>query len=386
MERRSQTILPILNGRQNVPRERREPLGRLHGTTEPATTYYGQPMIKRPTWKWFIPLYFFIGGVAGGAALIGGLADLFGGERHRATVRHARWVALAGAILSPILLIADLGRPTRFHHMLRVFKVTSPLSVGTWILSAFGAVSGALVAKQAAEDNFILRRRSRLGRLARAVPSGPLSALHALLGLGLGGYTGVLVAITAVPLWFAGGLLLGPLFLATGVASGASLLALLSVLRGRTVADEAARADVEQVATVAAAAQLGLAVAREVVVPHTISKPLHTGLWGTVYQVSAVGTGVLGPLALRLPAQVRGRRIGRTLSATAATLSLVGALAERFALIEAGKASAGDPLAYQELTKGEPGEARPTAAQQARQSTATERFKPGQVAPDRVGP
>ena len=105
-------------------------------------TYYEHPMIKKPTWRWYIPFYFFIGGLGGGVALIGGLADLFGGERHRATVRRARYIALVAALISPLLLIFDLGRPGRFHHMLGVFKASSPLSVGTWILLAFGLTSG----------------------------------------------------------------------------------------------------------------------------------------------------------------------------------------------------------------------------------------------------
>jgi formate-dependent nitrite reductase membrane component NrfD len=344
------------------------------------TTYYGLPMIKRPAWRWYIPFYLFIGGLAGGAALIGGLADLFGGERHRATVRRARWIALISALVSPALLIADLGRPTRFHHMLRVVKITSPLSVGTWILSAFGLTSGMLAARQAAEDDFILRRQSWLGRLARGVPSGPFAAVHALLGLCLGGYTGVLIATTTVPLWAAAGLLLGPLFLATAVASGASALALLAAIRG-SADDDLTREQVEQVATVASAAQLGLSLARETMVPQKIARPLRGGTWGTVYRFSAVGAGMLGPLALRLPAQVRGHRVGRAISATASTFSLVGALSERFALVEAGKASAEDPLAYQELTKAKPGAARPTPEEQAHRAGTTQRFKVGQVAP-----
>jgi formate-dependent nitrite reductase membrane component NrfD len=341
-------------------------------------------MLKRSTWKWYIPFYFFVGGVAGGAALIGGVADLIGGKRHRSTVRQARWIALGGAILSALLLILDLGRPTRFHHMLRVFKVTSPLSVGTWILSSFGVVSGALAAKQAAEDDVVLPRESALGRLARAVPGGPLNVLHALLGLCLGGYTGVLIAATAVPLWFAGGILLGPLFLATSVASGASLLALLAVRRGHQE-DEDARAEVEQVATLATAAQLGLSIAREVVVPKTIAEPLHTGTWGMVYRFCTVGAGVLGPLALRLPAQVRGHKVSRAISGTASVLSLLSALTERFAIVEAGKESAADPLAYQELTKAAPGEARATPERQAQLAGTTGGFKMGQVVPERMG-
>ncbi|MGH2485228.1 MAG: NrfD/PsrC family molybdoenzyme membrane anchor subunit, partial [Ktedonobacterales bacterium] len=212
------------------------------------TTYYGQPMIKRPTWKWPIPLYFFVGGVAGGAALVGAIADLLGGKRHRSTVRHARYLALALAAVCPVFLIQDLGRKTRFHHMLRVFKVRSPMSVGTWILTSFGLISGALAAKQAAEDGVIVRRESRIGRLLRGLPGKPLSLLHGVFGMGLGGYTGVLLAATAVPLWAAGGLLMGPLFLATSVASGAAALSLIGGVRGRQT--EEAHRDLEAVETI----------------------------------------------------------------------------------------------------------------------------------------
>lgn len=329
------------------------------------TGYYNRPMIKKPTWKWFIPFYFFIGGLGGGVGLIGGLADLLGGERHRATVRRARYIALIAALISPVLLILDLGRPKRFHHMLRVFKASSPLSVGTWILLTFGLISGAQAARQAAEDNFILRRESWLGRLARLLPGKPLSLAQALLGLGLGGYTGILLAATAIPLWATAGVLLGPLFLATAVASGAAALALLAGLRRGSPDDNEARADVETLATISTATQLGLEVAREAITPHAIGQPLRRGKWATVYRVGAVGGGMLMPLALRLPAQVRGRPVGRAIAITAAMLTLAGALAERFAIVEAGMESADDPQAYQEYSWGGTGSARPTPEQQA---------------------
>lgn len=363
-------------------------------TTE-GTSYYNRPMIKKPTWKWYIPLYFFIGGVAGGVGLIGGLADLLGGRRHRATVRRARYIALVGALISPLLLIVDLGRPKRFHHMMRVFKISSPLSVGTWILLAFGLTSGALAARQAAEDNFILRRESWLGRLARLLPGKPLSLAQALLGMGLGGYTGILLAATAIPLWAAAGLLLGPLFLATAIASGAAALTLLAVLLGRRGAaddpeededEDEARADIEMVATVSTAAQLTLEIAREAMTPHTIGKPLRQGTWATIYRVGAIGGGMLTPLALRLPAQLRGRPVGRAIAATAATLTLAGAVAERFAIVEAGKQSADDPQAYQEYSWGQLGAARPTPEQQALMAPKTKAARPHIAARDtRIG-
>jgi formate-dependent nitrite reductase membrane component NrfD len=331
-----------------------------------ATTYYNRPMLKKPTWKWFIPFYIFIGGLGGGVALIGGLADIFGGRRHRATVRRARYIALAAALISPLLLILDLGRPQRFHHMLRVFKVSSPLSVGTWILLAFGLTSGAQAARQAAEDNFIVKRESRLGRLARLLPGKPLSLAQALLGLGLGGYTGILLAATAIPLWATAGLRLGR----------------SSHADASDEDEEEARADVETLATLSTATQLGLEIAREAMTPRTIGRPLRHGPWATVYRVGAVGGGMLMPLALRLPAQLRGRPVGRALSITAATLTLAGAVAERFAIVEAGKQSADDPHAYQEFTAGKVGSARPTPEQQALMAPKTKGAKPHIAAKD----
>ena len=352
------------------------------------TSYYERPMIKKPTWRWYIPFYFFIGGLGGGVALIGGLAELFGGRKHRATVRRARYIALIAALISPLLLIFDLGRPKRFHHMLRVFKASSPLSVGTWILLAFGLTSGVQAARQAAEDDFILKRESVLGRMARLLPSRPLSLAQALLGLGLGGYTGILLAATAIPLWAAAGILLGPLFLATAVASGAAALALLAGLRwgspdtGEDVDDEEARAEVETLATLSTATQLGLELAREAMTPRAIGQPLRHGKWATIYRVGAVGGGMLTPLALRLPAQVRGKPVGRAISITAATLTLAGALAERFAIVEAGKQSADDPQAYQEYTSGRIGSARPTPEQQALMAPKVKGTKPHMAARD----
>jgi formate-dependent nitrite reductase membrane component NrfD len=366
---------------RRVNEGRRDGIGESHPASD-GTNYYNRPMIKKPTWKWFIPLYFFIGGVGAGVALIGGLADLLGGERHRATVRHARYIALVAAIISPVLLIVDLGRPQRFHHMLRVFKASSPLSVGTWILLAFGVTSGAQAARQAAEDNFILKRESFLGRLARLLPRTPLSLAQVALGLGLGGYTGVLLSATAIPLWATAGVLMGPLFLATAVASGAAALALLAGFRRGTPDDDDARADVETIATLSTATQLGLEIARETITPHAIAKPLHQGTWATVYRVGAVGGGMLMPLALRLPAQVLGRPVGRAIAVTAAALTLAGALAERFAIVEAGKQSADDPHAYQELSSGMPGSARPTPEQQALMAPRTNGTKPRIAAKD----
>ncbi len=352
----------------------------MDGAQPQPTTYYGRPMLKKPTWKWYIPFYFFLGGIAGGSAMLGTVGEFFGGPRHRSTVRHARYLTLILSVICPVLLILDLGRPTRFHHMLRVFKGSSPLNVGTWILSAFGATSGLLAVHQAVEDDFILRRQSRLGRLVRVLPTKPFTALHGLLGMSLAGYTGVLLAATAVPLWQSWGIMLGPLFLSDAVTTGAAALNFIGAITGRDTVQ--AREDIDTVDTMGTVAQLGIIGARAVLVPRQVQKPLRYGFWGRVYQFGLIGAGLITPLLVRLGMRIGRWHAGRALTAIVSALSLLGGLSERFSITEAGKISAEDPLAYQEITRGLPGEARPTALQQAQQAPAVPAKRPQVAAMD----
>ena len=109
---------------------------------EEARNYYGRPVLKEPTWTWEIPAYFFAGGLAGASSVLALVSRLAGDDK---LARPARLAALGGAAVSPVLLISDLGRPERFYEMLRVFKPTSPMSVGTWVLSTFGATTSVAV-------------------------------------------------------------------------------------------------------------------------------------------------------------------------------------------------------------------------------------------------
>jgi hypothetical protein len=148
-------------------------------------SYYGLPVIAKPVWKAEIPWYFFAGGMAGAAAPLAAAARAAGNVE---LGRHASAVALAGVAVSPVLLISDLGRPERFHHMLRVFKPTSPMNIGTWVLSSFGTASVLAAGWQL------------LDRPPLAVGA-PAAAAAALLGPVLSTYTAVLIANTAVPAW-----------------------------------------------------------------------------------------------------------------------------------------------------------------------------------------
>src|SRR5437879_3798842 len=168
------------------------PAGSPFPMASPDTGYYGIRVIKKPAWTWQIPLYFFVGGAAGAAAVVGAIADYTGADRR--LVRDARWIAAAGAVISPALLIADLGRPSRFLNMLRVFKLRSPMSMGAWTLVGFVSGASATAFAQFMQDRY--------------GPSLPLrvienagQAVSLAFGLPFSNYTGVLIGATAIPVW-----------------------------------------------------------------------------------------------------------------------------------------------------------------------------------------
>lgn len=147
-------------------------------------SYYGRSILKEPTWTWEVPWYLFTGGLAGASAPLAVAAEVAGND---VLARRAWLVATAAVGVSPALLIADLGRPERFLNMMRVFKPTSPMNMGGWILFTSGAAF-TIGAARAGFGWF-----PRLGRVAAATSmvSGPALAT----------YTGILLADTAVPVW-----------------------------------------------------------------------------------------------------------------------------------------------------------------------------------------
>ena len=184
--------------------------------------YYGQPVVKPPVWTWEVPLYFFMGGLAGMSAVIASGAIIF---HHVDLACAAMWIAaIAGAVLSPILLIMDLGRPHLFLNMLRVFKHRSAMSMGAWILSAFGAcvVPGLIALELHAHQIF----PGAIDQLLR-VAAGIFIFGSAIFGTLLATYTGVLIGATAIPAWFLHRLLLPIHFGTAGLGSAAGLLELL---------------------------------------------------------------------------------------------------------------------------------------------------------------
>jgi formate-dependent nitrite reductase membrane component NrfD len=282
-------------------------------------SYYDVPLLKEPVWKWYVPAYFYVGGLAGGCAVLGAAADLAGGRGMEDLSRRCRIAASAGAGVSAALLIADLGRPGRFLNMLRVFRPSSPMNVGTWILSAFGACAG-------------LATLSAMLPLPRPVRRAGDAAwmLAGLIGLPLTGYTGVLISNTAVPLWQGARRMLPILFSCSGAAAAAAMLELFPA-RGPG-AEAAHRFGIAAKATEIAAS---FALEREVALVPRVARPLRTGFSGTLWRGAQALS--FASLVLALAGGKRRRLPG--------VLGTAGALALRFALLQGGRRSARDPRA-----------------------------------------
>ena len=309
-----------------------------HPTTDPERQrrdYYGIPPIKEHTWTWEVPVYFWLGGIGAGSHLISTVAQLLG-WKDRAFFRTARYTVLVTMILSPILLIMDLGRPERFYNMLRVVKLRSPMSSGSWALSIFGVLSGLIAAAQAARDG-LLGRDNILVRLVKTfIPDRLLSVLALPVGLYVGLYSGILLSATSVPMWARNYLLMGPTFLSSGLSTGLSAISFILHLGdwGEKKTLEALRRT-ERVSLVLEGGLLVASLARM----GRWGKPLYSKELAPLFLGGAVLGGVLAPFALLSGRETRGK------SLLSSVLALLGGLALRFAVIEGGRHSARDPQA-----------------------------------------
>jgi formate-dependent nitrite reductase membrane component NrfD len=274
-------------------------------------SYYGRPVIKEPTWTWEIPCYFFTGGLAGASSVLSLGAKL---TRREKLARTALYVGAVADAVSPLLLISDLGRPERFHHMLRVLKVTSPMNVGSWILLVSGGASNTAALLEL------------LGRLRPVKIAAEIVAAAA--GPPLATYTGVLVADTAVPVWHEGRHELPWLFGASACASAGAASCLFL--------DPADAGPARRLAVAG--------VAAEAVAVHAME--LRLGETGEVYHQGTAGRlataakGLAGAGAFLL-----ARRGGRSRRAAVLGGALVcaGELCLRWSVFKAGFQSARDP-------------------------------------------
>lgn len=288
------------------------------------TSYYGRPVVKPAPWGDDVAIYLFLGGVAGGSALLGLGGQLTGRPALR---RNARLSALAAAALGAVALIKDLGRPERFLNMLRTFKVTSPMSVGSWILSAFSAGTGVAAV---AEIDRMTGERLPLGPLRtvlRAV-EGPAGFEAALFAGPLAAYTAVLLGDTATPTWHAGHEELPFVFVSSASLASGGLAMITTPVR------EAGPA--RKLAVLGVVSDVVAMKVMERRMDPVAAEPLHQGKAGAMLKWSErlALAGGLGTL-------LGGRN--RVAAAASGVALLAASALTRFGVFEAGLASAKDP-------------------------------------------
>ena len=274
-------------------------------------SYYGRPILKEPTWTWEIPAYFFTGGLAGASSVLSSAARLSGNEK---LARTSLYVGAVADLVSPVLLISDLGRPERFHHMFRVFKVTSPMNLGSWVLLVNGGASTTAALLE------LLGRLKRVKVLAEVMAT--------LAGPPLATYTGVLVADTAVPVWHEGRRELPWIFAASASASAGAAASMFVHPRDAGPARRLAVAGVLAEGALMQAMELRLGKVGEVYRQGEANK----------FSWAAKGLAVAGVALLAR----RGRK-NRAAAVAGGALVCAGELCLRWAVFKAGQQSARDP-------------------------------------------
>lgn len=285
--------------------------------------------IQDPHWGMYIVWYFFLGGIAGGAYFTAAIADFVGGPRERDMAKVGYYIAWPLTVICGVLLILDLGTPSRFLNMLTEFKWASPMSVGAWGLAVFGAfaTASAVLAyyERGAMPVLALSEAERL-RYRRLI-----GLVGMLAGFFLASYTGVLLGSTALPLWTQGRLV-GALFLASAASTGVASIALVAWLRGLDLGQAWGRIHRfdrfaiiwEAILLVALLAALGGA-----------AEPIVSGRYAVLFWVGLVAIGLVAPFVLQLrPAHNAGRP---TFSlALPAILVLVGGFVLRYVVVMSG--------------------------------------------------
>ncbi|WP_231743472.1 NrfD/PsrC family molybdoenzyme membrane anchor subunit [Mycobacterium sp. GA-2829] len=282
-------------------------------------SYYGRQILKTPVWNWMIAAYLFAGGLSAGSAMLGAGADLTGRPQLRKASRISSLISL---LASMYFLIGDLGRPERFHHMLRVAKPSSPMSVGTWILGAYGPGAGLAAVAELMPARL---RRTRLGGLL-AWAARPAGLEAAAVAPGVASYTAVLLSHTAAPAWHEAHPYLPFVFTGSAAASGGGLGMLLAPL------DESGPA--RRMAVAGAALEVAASRTMErrlgfVGQAYTTGKAHRLRQWSEILTVGGAVGAVVG----------RHRAV---LAVSGAAL-LAGSALQRFGVFEAGVESTRDP-------------------------------------------
>jgi formate-dependent nitrite reductase membrane component NrfD len=325
------TALAALTGeaaRQEVRRADRrieelapEPWDRVPQTAGPEPTYYDVPMLKPSVWSIDIPIYYFLGGTAGAALTLGAAIQLVtrrGDDPLRRLSSICHWTGIIGSTAGAAFLIHDLGRPSRFLYMMRVFRPTSPMNMGTWILS--GAAPTAIL------TGLLINRDGLAGKVGEVT-----GYLSGIFGAALAGYTGVLVSNSAIPVWQEARRWLPIMFMGSSAAAAASIIDLLArdarAARLATLFGAAGR-----ITEIAACVQT-----ERVVRPlPKVAEPLHRGGAGFLWRAATVLTAA--SLAVSLWPRREKTKLG-------GLLGIAGSLCLRVAVHYIGNSSAREPRA-----------------------------------------
>jgi formate-dependent nitrite reductase membrane component NrfD len=291
--------------------------------------YYGLPILKRPFWKWEIALYFFSEGISAGSYLLSTVADLVGRGQYGDVVPAGRYLSFLFFLPCPPLLIVDLGRPERFHHMLRIFKRTSPMNHGAWALSGYGIFSAFVTALEPSTTQVPVA-----GGLFKAwqnfMPRKLISVLGIPFALTMVSYPGVLLSTTSIPVW-AKTHFLGALLAASSMSTAVSALTLCNYA-SKNENTHQALSKLEDLAAGAEAVTLTayLTTARKATRPLLRGRQSKLFLWG------AVTAGLVLPALLRRSSNKLIR------NGLAPLLTLAGGLALKWSITYAGQESAWD--------------------------------------------
>lgn len=288
--------------------------------------YEDVPILKPPVWGWEIACYFFVEGVSAGIYTLGTIADLVGVRRYRKTVTYGRLLALFAMMPAPVLLILDLGRPERFHHMLRVFKPRSPMNLGTWALTGYAIFTTLRAAERLGRA---LPRLPFLTAILKAIPERTASVAGLPFAITMLSYPGVLLESTSIPIW-SHTPMLGPLIAASSVSSGAAAMSLV----GECTGDETAIRLVSKMEDASAVAE-GVCLGAYFATAKSASKPLLRGKQSKLFWIGGVALGMIVPAILR-------RRKSKAARIASSVLTLAGSFALKWAITHAGGESSRD--------------------------------------------
>jgi protein NrfD len=294
-------------------------------------TYYDLPPLKQSFYGWKVSAYIWVAGIAGSSQILATIGEFTDREAHAGIIRNGRYIALGGSVVGAGLLIIDLHTPSRFYNMLRIFRPTSPMSIGSYVLTSFGALSAGLAAAQ-----LMQYRGAGGGALERVARFAQIPA--AMTGAAMSTYTGALLAATSAPVWAALPKLLPASFGASAMASAAAALSLL--------AGGSERETLHRVELIASTVELALVamlpgklrekgIATRIGVAPVLAvaaTPLLHQIAGAIERPRAGDTG----------AQTRAVRFGKA----SAVAVLAGAFLLRHLVLRAGNESAKRPRDY----------------------------------------